>query len=217
MSAAFARMLMTLAARCLGDRHREWARAMEAEFEEAAEDGHAFAFAIGCLASAWREAPRHEEGRFAVVGHAFALGLLVPIAALLASAALLGFPYVEFGRAGIDGVLSGGGAQLFLLNEGNSAVGPALTLLVLALAATHLLLAWWLLERDWERVAAVERFGAATATTFALFSCAAALDASRILLPVGGLVAELAAVAALARWHARLADGRTPDDDRAWG
>src|SRR5438270_392699 len=52
MTAAFARALMALAARCLGTDRYEWGLAMEAEFEAAVEDGNQFAFATGCLIAA---------------------------------------------------------------------------------------------------------------------------------------------------------------------
>ncbi len=189
---------------------------MQAEFEEALQDGNALSFAIGCLAGAWREMPAHQEGRFVLANYALALGVIVPVAALLSSAAMLGFPYVGFGRTGMSGILSGTGEQLFLLNDGSRAAAPSLTLLVLLVAGTHLLVAWSMLERDWKRVAAMGRFGAAAGATLALVNSVAALDTTRLLPLIAAFVIELTVIAALARWHARLFDSRSSEDSGAW-
>src|SRR4051812_24139343 len=61
MRAALARALIALATACLGYGRREWALAMQAELEAAAEHDRPIAFAAGCLLAAWREMPRHEE------------------------------------------------------------------------------------------------------------------------------------------------------------
>ncbi len=205
MSARISRAMMTLAARCLGDRRREWAWAMQAEFEEAVRDGHALGFAIGCLAGAWRELPAQREGRLILASYALALGVIVPVAALLSSAAMLGFPYIDFGRTGLSAVLQGG-EGLFLLNDGSRVAAPSLTLLVLLVAGTHLLIAWRMLDRDWERVAALGRLGLATTATLALVNGLAALDTTRLLPPIAAFVVELAAVSTLAWWHEHMSD-----------
>lgn len=212
MSAAVARSVMTLAARCLGDRRRGWALAMRAEFEWALRDGRALGFAFGCLAAAWREMPAHGEGRFALASHAVALGVILPVAALLSSAALLGFPYVDIEGAGVRGVLAGSGGRLFLLNEGSRVAVPSLTLLMLLIAGTHLLVAWRVLERDWERVAASARLGAATTVTLALVSGVAALGTTRMVPLVAVLAIELTIVSAVARWHALISDGSASEE-----
>ena len=58
MKAGFSQALMALAASCLGESRREWARAMQAEFEIAKEDRRALGFAAGCLVAAWRGMPQ---------------------------------------------------------------------------------------------------------------------------------------------------------------
>ncbi|WP_420137327.1 hypothetical protein [Sphingomonas sp.] len=80
MTAALARALMQLAICCLGQSRREWANAMRAEFDAVEQTGNALTFAAGCLIAAWREAPRHAEGRIGIATHLFALGVLIPIA-----------------------------------------------------------------------------------------------------------------------------------------
>ena len=203
MSLTLARLVLLLAMRCLGARHAAWAQAMSVEFEVAAKDKRALSFALGCLGGAWRIMPAHADGRFMLSSHALALGVLVPVAAMLALAALFGFPFVA-ATTGIDGYLSGSGEHLFLLNAGSRGIAPSLTLLVLLMAACHLPLAWWVLDRDWERVGIALRFAAALVTTLTIMTCCAALDATRLLLPIGVMTLELAAVAALTRWHDRL-------------
>jgi hypothetical protein len=207
MSLRLSRAMMLLAARCLGDHRREWALAMEAELEAAAASGEALAFAAGCLVAALREMPAHREGRFALASHALAFGLILPIAALLFLGALLGFPYLAFGRAGIGGFLSGHSEQVPLLNAGDWAIAPTLTGLVLVLVASQIVLAWFVLERDWTRVAAMQSLGAAALTTLVIVTGVLAFDETRLLPPVAGLIVEALAVLAVARWHDQLRPG----------
>ncbi|MDP9423137.1 MAG: hypothetical protein M3Q19_09940 [Pseudomonadota bacterium] len=174
---------------------------MKAELEVAIEDGRPVAFAMGCVLAAWRELPAHPEGRFTLASHLLAIGLIVPIAALLLWCGLLGYPYLAFGEIGIWGFLAGNSDQILLLHDGNRAIAPALTLLVLIVAVSQLLLAWFVLERDWERVVAIGRFNAATLTTFAIVTSLVPLKGTSIFLPGAGLAAEMLAVLALAQWH----------------
>ena len=207
MSAGLPGAMVKLASRCLGDHRRDWAQAMEAELGTAAANGEAFIFAAGCLVAALREMPAHAEGRFALASHVLALGLLVPLATLLFWGALLGFPYLAPGQFGISDFLSGHSAQLPLLHEANWALAPSLTGLVLALAASQLALAWFVLERDWSRVATLQLFCAALLTTLVIVSVLLAIDGTRLLAPVAGLVVEALAVLAASRWHAQLPRG----------
>ena len=176
---------------------------MAAEFEAAKEDGHPFRFALGCLIGAWRMMPAHAEGRFLLASYALSLGILIPMAAMLALAAACGFPFLA-ASDGVDGYLSGSGAHVLLLNDGNLLIAPSLTLLMMAMAAFHLPLAWWMLDRDWARVAAANRFGAAIAMTLAIVTSCAVLDPTRLLLPIMLLAAEMGMILALMRWHQSL-------------
>lgn len=203
MKITTARLALVLATRSLGARHDAWAQAMSIEFEEAVKDGRELSFAIGCLTGAWRMMPAHAEGRFLLSSHALAIGLLVPMAAMLALAALFGFPFVA-ATTGIDGYLSGSGEHLLLLNAGSRGIAPSLTLLVLLMAACHLLLAWWVLDRDWDRIGIAVRSAAALTTTLTIMTCCAALDPTRLLSPIAVMSLELAAVAALTKWHDRV-------------
>ena len=205
MSAGLPQALMALSVCCLGDRRRVWARAMEAEFEIATEHGRPLAFAAGCLVAAWREMPHHREGRFALASHGVVLGLILPMASLMFWAALHGFPFVEF-QLPAFGSATGEGPAILLLNTGSIGIAPSLTLLVLLLAATHPLVAWLLLERDWTRAATVARVGAAATMTLLIFTAVCGVVQIRLLLPVVCLAAQSLAVLALARWHGQLSD-----------
>ena len=202
MTAIAARLAMALAVRSLAPRRRAWAQAMEAEFAVADADGRALGFALGCLWGAWRMLPRHADGRFALASHAVAFALLVPLAALLAAAVALGFPCVD-ASAGLGGFVSGQGKFVSSLNAGTRAIGAALTLTTMLVAVGHLPLAWWVLERDWARVAAAMRLGAAALVTLAIAAACAGLDGATLLPLVAAWTIDVATVATLARWHAR--------------
>jgi hypothetical protein len=142
MTGALPRALLALSARCLGERRRDWALAMEAELDSAQADGRALGFALGCLVAAWRQLPAQAEGRLLLARNALAFVLIVPAAALLVSTVVAGFPFSYLGTAGVP-----------LVNLGNQSAVPPLAALVLLLAGAQLRLAWLLLERDWGRVA----------------------------------------------------------------
>ena len=184
---------------------------MTAEFDVAEEDGRPLRFALGCLWCAWRTMPTHAEGRFVLASYALSIGLLMPVAAMLALAAAFGFPFVA-PHNGLGGYLSSSGSHVVLLNEGSMVAATSLTLVMLLLAACHLPLAWWTLDRNWQRVAATQRFGAAAITTLTLVTSCAALDATQLLLPGAALMVEWGALAALAWWHARLFGGDSFED-----
>jgi hypothetical protein len=202
MIALLSRAVMTLASSCLGNRHREWALAMRIELEAAIADGNGLDFSIGCLVAAWRELPAQAEGRLLLARYALALGLILPLAALLSSSALLGFPQLDFGHLAFGAPHSVPG-HIPIVNDGNRTAAPVLALLVLLVASSHILIAWFLLDCDWNRVARTGSLAAAITVTLAIFTSVAALGAAHILLPLSGLIAELAAISALARLHAR--------------
>jgi hypothetical protein len=195
MTEALPRALLALAARCLGERRREWALAMEAELDAARADGRALAFALGCLTAAWSQLPAHAEGRLLLARNALALVLIVPAAALLVSTVLAGFPLSYLGSAGVP-----------LVNVGNQSAVPPLAALVLLLAGAQLRLAWLLLERDWARVAATGMAMAGTQMALLVFTAVAFTDCAAALTGAAALAAELAAVAALAGGHMHFAE-----------
>ncbi|MGU3390787.1 hypothetical protein [Sphingomonas sp. M1A8_2b] len=204
MIEALARCLMRVAIRCLGDRRRDWGFAMQGEFEVAIDDGKPLSFALGCLLGAWREMPAHAEGRFVLANYTLALGLVLPIAALLIAGAIIGFPYLDFGQNDIVGILTLDGAPTTLLNDGNRAAASSLSLVVILLAGTSVLVAWAMLDREWERVGAIERFTAAATLTLIVFVGLLGFDETRMALPIIGLVVQHIAILLLAHWHWRL-------------
>jgi hypothetical protein len=203
---------MVLVVRCLGEERRDWAAAMLGEYETAVEDARPLSFALGCLAAAVREMPRHRQGRVALVGNGVALGLIVPAAALCVWSALLGFPFLAFGDVGMRGFLAGASRQLPLLNGGDWALAPPLTMLVLLLAAGQMLLAWFVLERNWDRASAAHRFNAAVMTTLVALGALLAFDMTIMAPLLVGLVTEVLAVQALAWWHDGLPTGAAKPD-----
>lgn len=194
------RLVMALAMHSMGAHRRAWSQAMLAEFTIAEADGRPFRFAFGCLIGAWRTLPGHVEGRFTLAGYGLSLGLLLPVAAMLTMAALLGLPFVD-ASDGMRGLLSGSGTYRSLLNPGNLAAGPALTLVLLLLALCHLPIAWWVVEHDWPRVATTLCFGAAVMTTLVIATGCTTQNLGALLLPFMLLAIEFAAVSALAWSH----------------
>jgi hypothetical protein len=207
MTAAVARAVMALAGGCLGEHRRTWAMAMQGELDVAIEDGKPLTFAIGCLTSALRQMPAHAEGRFTLTSHAIVFGLMIPFAALLVSGTLLGFPSLFSGHVGVNGWLDGGVATTSLLNPSNHSAVPALALLVLALVSGHLVMPWFVLERDWHRVVVLGQLNMAATATLLIFTGILFLDETFMLLPVTGLAVEWLAIATLSRWHGHLSLG----------
>lgn len=202
---------MAIAGGCFGHHRRDWALAMRAELEAAVDDGQPLAFALGCLASALREMPLHAEGRFHLANHAIAVGMVIPIAALLVSGTLLGFPVPPAGEVGIFGWLAKGGDWPALVNVSKQGAVPALALLGLILVAGHLLTPWYMLDRNWDRVAMLARMNAAATATLFVVTGVLFLGESYAMLPIAALAIECLPLAALSRWHARLSSDGMPE------
>ena len=216
MKAVLSRAMMALAVCCLGDHRREWARAMEVEFEAASEDGSALDFAIGCLIGAVREMPAHAEGRFVLASYALAIGLVVPMATLLILGVVLGLPYLYPWHVRFDGLLAGTAEHVLVVTQANHASLPSLAVIVLLLGVGHFRVAWLILERDWTRVANTARLLAAATATLVAVTGVLVLADTRAWMQAAVLAAELAAISALARWHAQL-DQRPLDGARLVG
>lgn len=204
MKATLARCTMAIAVRCLGSNHRQhWGSAMAAEFEIAVDAEEALSFAIGCLSTALGDMPKHEEGRFALASHILALGVMLPIAALLVSSVPRGFAFLAPSTESAA-VLLGSGYPSFGINEANQVGLPLMALLTLALGFGHLALAWAILERDWKRVTAIGSMGAAVVVTLLVFS-SILFFGDGCAIPQAAIIAlELVAVWALVGWHAGL-------------
>lgn len=198
MMLALSRALMVLACQCLGDSRREWAQAMQAEFDIAAQDGRALSFAAGCLIGALRQMPMQQEGRFVLTNYTLALTVMVPIAAMEISAALFGLPHL-FGDQGEPGA-GMAFAQKLVIGAAYRVVAPSLTLLLLLSGGGQLRLAWLMLERDWSRATATCVANLAAITTLILFM-GMFLDVGQVITLAVVLGIELALIAGLCRWH----------------
>ena len=196
MTQAAAKAVMTLATSCLGENRREWAFAMEGEFEAAIEDGKPLAFATGCLIAAWREMPKQAEGRLVLANYALALGLLIPMAVL------------QFMQA-VGVTLTIGDNQNPYLAWSQLTAAPILLILWLLLGIGHLRLAWVLVERDWSGVMRVGALIGAAMVTLFLFMGVLFLDIDALLSQVAALAFELTAILATARGQARLLSSTT--------
>ena len=198
MRTPIAQAMMTLAAACMEEKHREWGLAMQAELEEAIDAGKPLRFASGCLVAALGRMPLHSEGRFSLTAHAFAIGLLIPVATLQIGLALFGFPdTLARGSALTSG-------QNALLAGTYHATIPLLVLLMLVLAIGHLGMAWLLLNHDWPRVVKAGALTLSTTMAIVTFRAVLNLDISQALLQGAILVIELAVLAGLQSWHADL-------------
>lgn len=200
MRSELARYVMALAVRSLGTQRSDWAAAMEAEFETAAEADEPLRFALGCLVSAWRDLPFEEEGRFVIASHVLVLGVVLPVGILLLTSVTRGFPFLALDRFNAIGLL-GRGAPSFFISAGNATGLPLMALLTVALGVGHARMAWLVLERDWVGVATLASLGAALLITMVTFSSIFFLfDASA--LPQAAVIAiELGAIWLLPRWH----------------
>lgn len=200
MTEALSRALMQLAKSCLGDRHHNWALAMQAEFEAAKDNGSILAFACGCLIAACRELPRHAEGQLRVASHLVALGLLVPLASIQLLCGLQ--PSMTLG--GLESGLTPGWSHDPLLASAQNAAMPILHILWLLLGAWHLHLAWVLLNRDWKGVVKAGSLIVAAMLTLFTFMGLLLLATKGLLMLATMSVIEAIFIAALSRWHAHI-------------
>ena len=210
MSAPLARAIMAVAAACLGEGRRDWARAMEAELHAAIDEGRPLAFAAGCLIAAWCEMPRHEEGRFVLANYALALGLIIPMAALQFACAA-GLPLMVQTPGGFYGVPTANGVQQLYLSSAYPSAEPALLGLWLLLGLLQLRLAWVLLDGDWPGVIRIGCLSTAATATLMIFYAVMLLPDTGTMLQAAALPVELATVLVSARWHSRLAAALSPD------
>ncbi|MHA6721342.1 hypothetical protein ACX40Y_18065 [Sphingomonas sp. RS6] len=203
-----ARGLLRLARACLGERHVEWAAAMEAELDEAAAAGEALPFALGCLTAASRRMFTGEQGHLLLTSYALVLGMVLPMAALQIGCALFGLPYLYPDQHGLAGALLERSPRQDLLPGVYQAAIPALALLQAMIGLGHLRVGWLTLERDW---AGATRWGSiclAATITLILFMAALFLDGRQVVLQGTVLAIELATIVAVARWHVQLSSGR---------
>lgn len=210
MTAAISRAVMALAICCLGESRREWALAMQAEFDEALADGKPFAFAIGCLLAAWREMPGHAEGRLVLANYTLALGLVLPMA-VVQIVLPFGFSSLLAGGEGSTGVLLAGATTRNPVLACQFDAAPSLLALWLMLGAGHLRLAWVLVDRDWGRVVKTCAFIGAALVTMYLLMALLVLDLTFVTLQTAAMAIELWVLVAVARWHAQVLPDAAPE------
>lgn len=201
MSTTLSKIIMVIALSCLGSSRSGWGLSMLAEFKVATAEGRPLPFSLHCLIIALREMPTHAEGRMTLARYGLVLGIILPLAAMLFTGALAGYPFIDLPNifsvqthAGINWAPVG-------VNDGNRFSVNTLAFLILLLSARHVLVCWFVLERDWVRAAAVQRFGAAVVMTLIGFTGLIMLELTSVILPAAAFAIELIAVTALARWH----------------
>ena len=213
MTRSLARALVVLAGSWMGEGRRQWAAAMEAEFEVAAADGRGWSFAVGCLAAGARAMLASARGRFVLTSHAVAIGVILPMAALQLGCALFGLPYLYPNQAGLPGAMLEGAAHEPLIRGVYQGAIPALALVQVIAATGHVRLAWALLERDWPGVVGAALWTLAATVTLVALMGVLFLDSRQALLQGAVLVVELAIFAVAARWHDQLFT--SPEADRS--
>ncbi|RZT53221.1 hypothetical protein EV283_2472 [Sphingomonas sp. BK036] len=173
---------------------------MRGEFEASIADGEPLPFALGCLLAAWRARLADPDGRLALARYLLVVGLILP----LAVGAIVGFPYLDFAQGNVVGILAVGGAPSTLLDDGNRAAASSLSMVVFLLASMSVRIAWSILDRNWVRVAAIERFAGAATLTLMMVVGLLGFDETRMILPIPGFVAQHVVVLMLMQWHLRL-------------
>ena len=210
MTAPLSRAVMSLAVCCMGESRREWALAMQAEFEVATAEGEPLAFATGCLIAAWCEMPKQAEGRLVLVNYALALGLLIPMA-VFQFASVIGFSSILIQWGGSDASLLAGVSHNPYSAYAQLNAVPSLLALWLLLGMGHLRLAWALVDRDWSRVVKVCALIGATMVTLFIVTGVLLLDVTFLISQVPALAIELACLFAAERWNARLLANAAPE------
>ena len=208
MTLGASRAVMTLASCCLGESRRDWALAMEGEFESAVDEGRPLAFATGCLITAWGEMPKHHEGRLVLTSYVLALGLLIPMA-VISFACALGLPELSAGRGILFGMTTASGEWSPYLASAQMAAVPALLLLWLLLGVGRLCLAWALVEADWSRAFNIGAMIAAVTITLYLLMGVLFLDGTPLIPQVIELAIEMTAILVAARRDNRFAMSRS--------
>lgn len=211
MTAILSRAVMLLAVRCFGESRREWAQAMQAEFEIAVAAGKPLGFATGCLVAAWGEMPRHAEGRQVLANYFLALVVLIPMAVLPVALAF-GLSSALAPAEPSDGLLLAGASQKNpVLAWPQLGAAPSLVTLWLLLGVAHLVLAWRLVEHDWARAIKVGALIGATLATLFMMMAALALDLTFVTLTTMAIAVELSAIAAAVRWQMRCLPHGSPE------
>lgn len=209
MSGEVPHLIMALAERCMPVDRLDWGRAMRAELDEAVRGGRPMTFALGCLAAAVLEMPRHHAGRFAIARHALSLGMIVPIAVFHLGCALSGARLMLSSSDAYAAGLAAGGPAGRAVAEAYLAAAPALTALLLLLGLAHLGIAWVMLDGRWRRAGGLWLVAAGLAAAIVAIITAIGPDLRGSVIQLAALAIELVAIPALMMWQrARSLDPR---------
>ncbi|MGN7998316.1 hypothetical protein [Sphingomonas sp. 22176] len=194
MTATAARAMMRLAVHLLGDARRPWAQAMLAEFDIAAAEGRGLDFAAGCLGVACRLLPMQAEGRRGIATHLLALGLILPMAALLFCHA------GDLSLAAIHVMIGPEAVPNPYLRSAQRAAVPGLLLLWLVLGGAHLGLAWAMVERNVRTIAAMGAVMLAATVTLATYTSILSIQDLQWVWQACAILAELGGLFAFVHW-----------------
>lgn len=205
MTAIVARSILTMAVHLLRPGRPDWAAAMQVEYDEAADNGTALPFAIGCLSAAWRDLPFHGEGRFRLSAYVLALGLIVPLAVSNIGCALPGFQFMVAGHDRYYLMLAAGGLQDRLLADSYKAAVPLITAGMVSLGSLHFLIAWAVFRRRFARLAYLWPLSGLVAVLLLALALQLFPSVATVVPTVfSALLVELIGVPILIRWRRRL-------------
>ena len=198
-----ARVVEVAAGMLPAERH-SWACAMRAEYHEARDAGKPMRFALGCLSAALRTLLDAPAGRFTIVRNGTVLATLVPLAtfhlgcAIGASRFALGRPD-HFHAA----LLAGTEAQRRVA-AAYAGAAPLIAILLFALAASHLIAAWQLIEWRVRRALVSGGAGLLAATGLAVAISRSMGDWRGVAVQFAGTGVEIVLLSSLAVWAKRL-------------
>lgn len=203
MTGAAARAIMSLAVALIREQERPWVWAMQIEFDEAERDGHVLSFAMGCVTAAMRRLACSSAGWHFLTRYAFSLGVLLPLTLFHVSCAGRGLYYQLVATDPYLATLAAGDARQRAIATAYQTLSPVIILLLAALGAVHLLIAWRIVACEWRRV--WHAMLAAVGIVAGLFVCIMAIQPTPggMMLQGTALAAELLAVPILVAWHAR--------------
>lgn len=198
-----ARVVEVAAGMLPAERHG-WACGMRAEYHEACDAGQPMRFALGCLSAALRTLLNAPAGRFALVRNGTVLATLVPLAtfhlgcAVGASRFALGRPD-HFHTA----LLAGTEAQRRVA-AAYAGAAPLIAILLFALATSHLVAAWQLMEWRLRRALVAGGAGLLAATGLAVAIVGSMGDWRGVAVQFAGAGVEIVLLSSFAFWAKRL-------------
>ena len=204
MISALSQAVFAAALRSLPPERHEWAHAMAAEMESAADAGQALRFAAGCLSAAIRLRMRRAPDQFAAARLAVALAVILPLAVFHFGCALSGMKLLMTGQDHYSQLLFAGGIEQQRAAAHYMSAAPLLTVLLLALSLSHVAAAWQLAK--WRPALLQGAMIAALLTTLCLAILIAPVTPGWIGLAIqfSGIAAEILALPLFLMWSGRI-------------